>query len=285
MNEKLKIVFIGGLTNGRIVYDYLKANKHVDLLMAITYRDDYDGARHSPFPDDPIVVRSGTVKGYESSILASSPDLIMVAGWSELVPEAVLVAPPMGCIGFHPAKLPYDRGRSVLAWQIECGYKETALTMFRYTDYPDGGDILAQEIIPIRYEDYIDDILDKCDDATYNMMRAYFPLLRTGLLKEKKQDLSEGSFRRLRGARDSVIRWDSNSEDIYNKIRAISRPYPGATTELDGKGILVWKSEECNSFMFGRHEKAGTLVARLFDHSLIFRTRNGFVRITEWEYQ
>ena len=283
MSEKIKVVFIGGLTDGKIVYDYLKANRYVELLLAITYKSDYTGARYIPLPEDQIVVRSGTVKGYDDYIKKLSPDLIVVTGWSELVPSILLSVPPMGCIGFHPARLPYDRGRSVLAWQIEEGYEKTALTMFQYTNYPDGGDILAQEAIAIRHDDYINDILDKVDEATYNMMRAYFPLLRMGKLKAKKQDLSEGSFRRLSGERDSMIHWDKDTEDIYNKIRAISRPYPGAFTELDGKRILVWKAEECQSFIFGDYEKPGTLVARLYDNSLIFKTRNGFIRITDWE--
>ncbi len=283
MSNTIKVVFIGGLTNGKIVYDYLKANKYVDLRLAITYQEGFTGARYDRLPDDDIVLRTGTVKGSEESIKGLNPDLIFVAGWSELIPDSVLAVPAMGCIGFHPAKLPLDRGRSVLAWQIEDGNKETGLTMFKYTDYPDGGDILAQEIIPIRHEDYINDILDKIDEATYNIMRAYFPLLRTGRLVAKKQNLEDGSFHRLRGERDSLINWNKNKEDIYNKIRAISHPYPGAFTELDGKRILVWKSEEIAEMPFGQNEKPGTLVARLYDNSLVFKTRDGFLRITEWE--
>lgn len=283
MNDIIKVVFIGGLTNGKIVYEYLKANKYVDLQLAITYKDDFSGARYERLPDDDIVVRTGSVKGKEETVKELNPDLIIVAGWSELIPDALLSVPSMGCIGFHPAKLPYDRGRSVLAWQIENGSEETGLTMFRYSDYPDGGDILAQEIIPIRHEDYINDILDKIDDATFNIMRAYFPLLRTGRLVARKQKLEEGSFHRLRGERDSIINWNNNTEDIYNKIRAISHPYPGAIAEIDGKRILVWRSEEIDSLPFGNSAKPGTIVARLYDNSLVYKTRNGFLRITEWE--
>lgn len=283
MNTKLKTIFIGGLSNGFIVYDYLKKNIHVDLQLAITYKNDFRGARNKALPDDDIIVRSGTVEGYHDKISQIQPDLIVVAGWSELIPDNLLHIAPMGCIGFHPAKLPMDRGRSVLAWQIEDGYTETALTMFRYTDFPDGGDILAQEPIRINHTDYINDVLDKVDNATFNMMRSYFPLLRKGLLQAHPQDLTTGSFRRLRGDKDSTIDWNHDSRDIYNKIRAISHPYPGATTMLDGQKILVWRALECNDFPLGKEQNAGTLVATLYDNSLVFRSRDGFIRITEWE--
>lgn len=287
MNQQIKVFFIGGLTNGKIVFDYLKANKYVDLVGVITYPDSFLGARHIAFEDDEYIIKSGKAKGYEHYIKDVDPDLIIVAGWSELIPEEILGIPKMGVIGFHPAKLPMDRGRSVLAWQIEDGYTETALTLFKYTDYPDGGDIIGQDMIKIEKEDYISDILDKVDAATENLMKAYFPLLRQGLAMPRKQDLSEGSFRRLRNAGNSVINWNSNSETIYNKIRAISHPYPGATTTLmiEGKesNLAVWRSEIVEDFPYGKVSNPSTVVAKLFDSTLVVKTRDTFLRITEYD--
>ena len=237
MNKMVKVFFIGGLSNGKIVFNYLKKNKYVNLVGVITYPNGSKGARHIGFENDEYIIKSGKIEGYEHFIKDAEPDLIIVAGWSEIIPDEILAIPSMGVIGFHPAKLPMDRGRSVLAWQIEDGYKETALTMFKYTNYPDGGDLIGQDIIKIEQNDYINDVLDKVDKATENLIRAYFPLIRQGLAKPHKQDLSEGSFRRLRGGSDSIINWDSNSLAIYNKVRAISHPYPGATTVLDGKAM------------------------------------------------
>lgn len=287
MNQQLKVFFIGGLTNGKIVYNYLKKNRYVNLCGVVTYPDDFKGARFVAFPDDPNIIKTGSSKEEVSLIKSLAPDLIIVAGWSELIPEEILGIPKMGVIGFHPAKLPMDRGRSVLAWQIEDGYTETALTMFKYTDYPDGGDIIGQDIIKIEKEDYISDILDKVDAATENLMKAYFPLLRQGLAMPRKQDLSEGSFRRLRNAGNSVINWNSNSGTIYNKVRAISHPYPGATTTLkiDGKdcNLSVWRSEIVEDFPYGKESKPSMVVAKLFDSSLVVKTRDAYLRITEYD--
>ncbi len=287
MNDIIRVFFIGGLTNGRLVYNYLKTNKYVNLVGVITYTDDFRGARFCPIEDGEGIYKTGKTSGCESIIKGSSPDLIVVAGWSELISNDILSIAPMGAIGFHPAKLPMDRGRSVLAWQIEDGYTETALTMFRYTDYPDGGDIIGQNIIKIEKEDYISDILDKVDSATLDLMKAYFPLIRQGLAKYRKQDLSEGSFRRLRNAENSVINWNTNSETIYNKVRAISHPYPGATTTLKIEGmyydLLVWRSEIVEDFPYGTYLQPSTVVARLFDSSIIVKTRDAFLRITEYE--
>lgn len=281
--NKIRVIFVGGLTNGKIVHDYLAQNQYVDLLASFTYADDCAAPRFVRIEGQERIGRSGSLKEYVTSIKQLAPDLIMVAGWSEIVPTELLEVPSLGVIGFHPAKLPNDRGRSVLAWQIEDGYKETALTMFKYTDYPDGGDIIAQEVVPIEENDYINDILDKMDKATYNLMKAYFPLIRKGLAVAKKQDLSEGQFRRLRGEMDSWIDWDKNSEVIYNKIRAISHPYPGALAKIGKETYKIWRAEIVKNHFIGEGCQPGCVIARYYNGSVLVKTRDGYLLITEME--
>lgn len=281
--EKLKIVFIGGLSDGIIVYNYLNNNKYVEIPLVITYPDDGSKPRHVNFPDQDNIIKSGRANAYAEKIMAINPDYIFVAGWSELLKEDILNSTKKGVIGFHPSKLPFDRGRSVIAWQIEEGYTETALSMFYYTDIPDEGEIIAQERIAIEENDYLNDILDKVDEATINIMRAYFPLLRMGKAPRKPQSVNEGNFRRLRKTRDSQIDWKRNKEFIYNKIRAISKPYPGAEGMINGQKYKIYKAEIINDFSFGNLEEPGTLIATLFDNSMIVKCRNGYIRAINHE--
>lgn len=76
-----------------------------------------------------------------------------------------------------------------------------------------------------------------------------------------------------------------NSVEIYNKIRAISHPYPGATTKFDDKTMLVWKSEIISSFPFPVDTKPGTIVAQCYDNTLIVKTRDAYLRLTEYEWK
>lgn len=280
--DTLKVVFIGGLTNGKVVYDYLVRNKYVDLQLAITYEDNSDRPRSIRFEDNDKIIHDISANRYIQDINLINPDFIFVAGWSELLDDNLVRASKLGTIGFHPSKLPNDRGRSVLAWQIEEGYEETALSMFYYSDFPDGGDIIAQETIKISFFDYIDDVLDKIDLATINLMKAYFPLLRQRKAPRKAQNLNEGNFRRLRTEKDSLINWCRSSFEIYNKIRSISKPYPGAISIFNGKKYLIWRSEIINEFRLGSSEKPGTLIATLFDGTYIIKTRDSFLRILEY---
>ena len=108
MNKMVKVFFIGGLSNGKIVFNYLKKNKYVNLVGVITYPNGSKGARHIDFENDEYIIKSGKIEGYEHFIKDAEPDLIIVAGWSEIIPNEILAIPSMGVIGFHPAKLPMD---------------------------------------------------------------------------------------------------------------------------------------------------------------------------------
>ena len=279
----INIVFIGGLSTGQRVFDYLSNNKYVNIVGVITnpvsktnFNLDLSTSIKSPFGKK----YDSNANNHLDKINKTSPDLIIVAGWSGLLSKELIEIPKLGTIGFHPSLLPKDRGRSVLAWQIEEGYRETALTMFYYNELPDCGDIIAQEKIKIEYNDYISDVLEKCDNAAHNLMCAYFPLIRNGVELRKTQDISDGNYRRLRNDNDSIIDWNQNGEFIYNKIRAISKPYPGAYFLHNKEKIRVWESifikDKTTSGFLNKKEEIG-LLQKISDKVYSARCRNGII--------
>ncbi len=283
--SETRIVFIGGLTNGKVVLDYLNSNKHVTVALVITHPVGSRVPRYvdiSKDLDEAEIIFDLNANNHIDATRSAKPDYIFVAGWSGLLSRELIDIAVKGTIGFHPSRLPYDRGRSVLAWQIEEGYTETALTMFFYNELPDCGDIIAQEKIAIEQNDYISDILDKLDRATFNIIKAYFQLIRKGVFPRRKQDLNEGSFRRLRTDLDSQIEWDRNARVIYNKIRAISRPYPGAFFMDNGKKRRVWRSEivSVEDIDVFSKTKPGDFLSDPDGNEYIVRCRDGAIKIS-----
>ena len=282
----MKIVFIGGLTNGKVVLDYLLSNKHVTVELIITHPSGMDIPRYvdlNDYHDNIEIIGDTDANKYLDKIKDINPDYIFVAGWSGLLSNELLSIPVKSVIGFHPAKLPNDRGRSVLAWQIEEGYAESALSMFHLNSTPDLGDIIAQEKFAIEDNDYINDVLDKLDVATYNLMRSYFPLIRKDNAPRLKQNINEGNFRRLRNDYDSLINWDSNGVRIFNKIRAISKPYPGAVAELDGKKMKIWRAKIVKEIPIEEKLSPGSLVAKFYDSTILVKCRDSFIHILDYE--
>lgn len=277
----IKVAFIGGLENGYIVFNYLKSNKFVDLKCVITYEDTIDKPNHVIFPNDKSIIKNNSANDCIEDLMNLDLDIIFVAGWSEMLKKELIDIPKIGTIGFHPSKLPMDRGRSVVAWQIADGYSSSALTMFFYNEIPDGGDIIGQDVFPIEHNDYIKDVLKKINNSTENLMKSFFPLIRSGMIPRRVQKIEDGNFRRLRTNKDSIINWNQNAKNIFNLIRAISDPYPNALTTIDGIEYKVIKSEIISKKEFINFKKCtpGTVIATLYDKSLILSTKDDFIRI------
>ena len=144
----MKVIFIGGLTNGELVVDYLIKLKKTDLKLVITHPKNYKIQSYRnflKFDKKTEVFRTLNTSDIYKKIKKINPDLIIVSGWSWIIPKKILMIPQIGVLGFHPSDLPKDRGRSVLAWQIEEGYTQTALTLFMMKEGVDSGDIVGKK--------------------------------------------------------------------------------------------------------------------------------------------
>jgi methionyl-tRNA formyltransferase len=283
----VKTIFIGGLTNGRVALSCLKNIASLSLPLIFTHPKDVEAPRAVDIGEGlgERRVRYGkNVVDALEDIRTISPDLIVVAGWSWLIPQSILEIPPLGVVGFHPSRLPADRGRSVLAWQIEEGYTKTALTMFYYTPEPDAGDIIDAEGIPINESDYIGDLLDKVDVATGKLMENNMAKILNQTIIRKKQDHTCATVRILRTDAHSQINWESSAVAVYNKIRAISRPYPGATGSICGVQYRIWRAIplSLNGTEDENHYAPGDAMDYDGD-SLVIRCRIGAIKLIDYE--
>jgi methionyl-tRNA formyltransferase len=242
------VVFIGGHPSGNSIVRYLLANGNAKLRLVNTYPRNHTTPRNTDLGRELKKSNIPVYREIDANTLVDEienirPDYIFVVGWSGLLGERLLSVPKNGVVGFHPSRLPRDRGRSVLAWQIAEGYQHTAVTMFYLTRRADEGDIIGQESIMIGSSDYIRDVLINVDAAILNLFKKYFPMLLDGSGPRQAQDERAGSYRRLRTDRDSEIDWNNDVETLYNLVRAVAPPYPGAFFWHKGERVTVTKSQ------------------------------------------
>lgn len=290
---KPKIVLICALENGKIALDYfsnLDKKRVIDLIKVYTYKNELIPNKNmyiclDNIVDNNILTKVEKINDYKDEIKGLNPDFIFVVGWSQLIDKEIINASKKGTIGFHTSKLPKDRGRSTIAWQISEGYTETALTMFYIFEGIDNGDIIAQENIKIEQNDYVKDILFKINQSTYNLLKKYFPLLLSGKAPRIKQDETQASYRRLRTDNDSLINWNSNTDRICNLIRAVSFPYPKAWTLYKREKIKINYASiiDFNFKGFYFFEKPGTIIGNMKDFGYLIKTREGIIAIEDLE--
>src|SRR5438445_5736273 len=109
-----------------------------------------------------------------------APDLLVVAGWSQLVRDPLLSSFPLDAVGLHPTALPHGRGRAPIPWTLIKGLTRTAVTLFYLVEEADAGDIVDQEPIDVSLRDDARSLYEKVADAHANILVRAIPQILAG---------------------------------------------------------------------------------------------------------
>jgi methionyl-tRNA formyltransferase len=173
------------------------------------------------------------------------PDFLFSFYYRFMIRNEVLEIPRKGALNLHGSLLPKYRGRVPVNWAVINGETETGATLHYMVEKPDAGDIVDQERVAIEVTDTSLDVFHKVTDAAVRILSRSWPLLLSGAAKQTPMDLSAGSYFGGRRPADGLIDWRKGADEIYNLIRGVTHPYPGAFTFLFGKKIFIWKARPC----------------------------------------
>lgn len=167
------------------------------------------------------------------------------AGFMEIIKEEIFSIPEYGILNIHCGKLPQYRGRAPITRAIMDGNDTLYLTIHKVDSGVDSGDILFEKEIIIDDEDDVNSLYYKCSfNCAYVLKEAIEKLLGKQEGKFAKQDLSIKPKANLKiQDEERCLDWNRNLKDIYNKIRALTYPYPSASTYLNGIKYYILRSK------------------------------------------
>jgi methionyl-tRNA formyltransferase len=178
---------------------------------------------------------------WQRQISALKPDVLFSFYYRRLLPQGILAIPSRGAYNLHGSLLPDYRGRCPVNWVLIHGETTTGVTLHHMVDQADAGDIVGQKVVPIERTDTAQSLSRKLCDAGGNLLDELLPLIRLGKAPRRPQDLGRGSYFGGRRPEDGRIDWHWPAERIYNLVRALTDPYPGAFCEdLEGGKLLIW---------------------------------------------
>jgi len=177
---------------------------------------------------------------WKERIRTMAPDLIFSFYYRSMISEEILSVPRLGAFNMHGSLLPKYRGRVPINWAVLNGEKETGVTLHHMVKRADAGDIVDQEAVLIGSEDTAQDVFRKCVQAARLVLERQLEALEAGTAPRRKQDESQATTFGGRKPEDGRIDWTQSADRIYNLVRAVTSPYPGAFTTVNGKKLLVW---------------------------------------------
>jgi methionyl-tRNA formyltransferase len=108
---------------------------------------------------------------------------------------------------------------------------------------PDAGDIVGQKEVVIDFEDTAYTLYQKLCVKAKELLGEVLPLIKKGIAPRVAQNLKQGSYYGGRRPEDGKIDWGWPVMQIYNLVRAVTEPYPGAFTYLpEGEKLFIWRT-------------------------------------------
>lgn len=187
-------------------------------------------------PDDP------NAPAFLEEVRRLRPDLVFSFYYRRLLSPAILAIPPLGAINLHGSLLPKYRGRAPLNWVLVRGERLTGVTLHHMDARADHGDIIAQRAVPIAIEDTALTLSRKLTAAARTLLAEMYPLIVAGRAPRVPQDHAAATKFGRRTPADGLIAWSRSAWEIYNLIRAVTRPFPGAFTFWAGRRLFLWSA-------------------------------------------
>jgi len=170
-------------------------------------------------------------------------DFLFSFYYRNLLGEPLLATARLGAFNLHGSLLPRYRGRAPANWVLVNGESQTGVTLHRMVKRADAGAIIAQQPVAIARTDTALALHRKLREAASSLLRDTLPLLANGTFSETPQDESHATVFGRRTAADGRLFWNKPAEALFNLVRAVTQPYPGAFCDAGEHKLIVWSAE------------------------------------------
>ncbi len=179
--------------------------------------------------------------GIQQELWERKPELIVVAAYGKILPQAILDIPTLGCINVHSSLLPKYRGAAPINWAVINGETETGVTIMHVVQALDAGDIILQAVTPIALNESVEQLHDRLAVMGAELLGKAVIALAAGTAPRIPQDESQYTYAPMLSRELSPIDWTRSALEIHNQIRGLV-PWPATTMELSGTKFKVFSA-------------------------------------------
>ena len=211
----------------------------------------------------------------QALLRAQNADVMVVAAYGLILPQAVLDTPAHGCLNIHASLLPRWRGAAPIQRAIEAGDAETGVCIMEMDAGLDTGAVVSTHRYAIKNTDTATDVHDALADLGAQAIVADLQQLQqTGRLNASPQPQAGITYAQKLSKEEAKIDWNQPALIIERKIRAFN-PVPGAWVEYQNQPLKIWRAEAV-----AQSGRAGEVLAISSD-GLIVACGEGALNITE----
>jgi methionyl-tRNA formyltransferase len=195
---------------------------------------------------------------------AHGADVAVVVAYGMILPEAILEAPPLGCLNLHASLLPRWRGAAPIQRAVMAGDVESGVAVMKMEEGLDTGPVGMVERVAIGPDMTAGELHDRLAPLGADLMVRALAALSRGALSFTPQPEEGVTYAHKIRNDEARIDWAAGAEAVHNQVRGLS-PFPGAFFTADfGKG-----PERVKVLRSARAEGAGAPGTLLDGHGLV----------------
>ncbi|MEO6183021.1 MAG: methionyl-tRNA formyltransferase [Verrucomicrobiota bacterium] len=257
----LRIIFIGTAELACASLDALNKWVECEVVAVVTQPDKPKGRdlKLQPSPVKKLALElnlpvlqpeKARAPDFVAALRGLTPDLIVVVAYGQILPQAVLDLPQLGCLNVHTSLLPKYRGAAPIQWAILDDQRQTGVTIMKMDAGLDTGDILTQSVTPIHPTDDAQTLHNRLALIGAELLIETIPNFAAGTIVAQKQPIEGSSYARKISKDDGKLNWSEPARKLWNQIRAFT-PWPGAFTfqkaGASKRLLKIWQAEPMES--------------------------------------
>ena len=219
---------------------------------------------------------------WRERLTALQPDLILSVYYRHMIGTKILGLPRLGAWNLHGSLLPKYRGRAPINWAVLHGEPRIGMTLHRMVKSADAGAVVDQEGVDLDPRDTAEQAFRKVLPCARRVLERQIAALLAGAARETPQDETQATYFGGREPEDGRVNWTQTSRQIFNLIRAVTDPYPGAFTEVNGSRLMLWWAEPDSPAAQGGRGRPGEILSVA---PLVIATRDGALEFTRTEWR
>lgn len=175
----------------------------------------------------------------QAGLRTLAADIMVVAAYGQILPQAVLDLPRLGCLNIHASLLPRWRGAAPIQRAILAGDSETGITIMQMDAGLDTGAMLTKTVVPIRDDDTAASLHDTLAHTGAQAIVA--ALAHYDTLKPEPQDQAQATYAAKLTKEEAQLDWGQPADSLARAVRAY-HPAPGAWTLLAGEKLKILRA-------------------------------------------
>jgi UDP-4-amino-4-deoxy-L-arabinose formyltransferase/UDP-glucuronic acid dehydrogenase (UDP-4-keto-hexauronic acid decarboxylating) len=212
-------------------------------------------------------------------------DILLVLGWQRLIPDWLINHVRIACIGGHgsPWGIEKGRGRSPINWSLILDKKNFIIDIFKINSGIDSGEVIDENSFLINEFDDVNSIYYK---VSWSVSQMIIKNINNGNIfnkNYKKQNNCEVRYLPKRIPEDGQIDWNRTNIEIYNFVRALTKPYPGAFSYLGNKKVFIWRAIPFEDMSgFEKYEPGEVVKYYSTNNEFLIKCKKGSLLVKEY---